>query len=78
MTTTTNARVNVYDEHGVAIATITTSRVGRIGSLLEQCDYGHVHVRGAAYQPDRGCPRCRLIGLIGPAPSVPHAGRLAS
>jgi hypothetical protein len=71
MTTTTKPptsrgadRRKVYGEHGEPIATVSSARVNYLGTLLSQCEFDHIYVLPESVDDwDRGCPRCRVLGL---------------
>ncbi len=71
MTATTRrsaeGRRKVFGDDGTPIATIHPTRSTWLGSLLAECDHGHISI--VPDDPDDWlatdaiCPRCRLLGL---------------
>jgi len=69
MTTTTRRSADgrrrvVFGEAGTPIATIHPTRSSWLGSLLQECPFGHISIVPDDWPADDAvCPRCRLLGL---------------
>lgn len=66
MTTGATHRQLVYGPDGKPLTTITSARTQLLGTLLAECERGHVYQLpadvGEWLNDSSGCPRCRVLG----------------